>query len=376
MQDIHFDNVTVTFPGGTQGLIDVSLTVEQGEFLALVGPSGSGKTTLLRALAGFIEPSKGTITVGGRDMAGIPPEERHMGMVFQQHAVWPHMTVAENVTYPLRRESKARNWRKASSAGEHAARVAEALELVGLAGFEDRKPDNLSGGQRQRVSLARAIVAEPSVLLLDEALSALDEPLRDVLRRELVALTRTRGLTALHVTHDRQEALAMADRIAVLADGRLHQVATPDELYSAPASAWIAQFFSDATVLRARRNPDDPFEYVSEDPRMVFHRSNLVVPATAASISNTASRTPGGELDETVEIAVLPSAVRVVSPSDVRAARGTIESALFELDGHSVTINVEGTIFRAKVRGRRPRIGEEVGVRTERVLAYPEGAQR
>ncbi|MCQ4623716.1 ABC transporter ATP-binding protein [Corynebacterium sp. CCUG 70398] len=349
MEDIRFDTVSVTFPGGTQGLRDVTLDIEAGEFLALVGPSGSGKTTLLRALAGFVEPNSGSIYVGGKDMTGIPPEDRHMGMVFQQHAVWPHMTVAQNVEYPLVRAGVDKR--------ERASRVTDALELVGLDGLQERKPDALSGGQRQRVSLARAIVGDPRVLLLDEALSALDEPLRDVLRRELVALTPTHGLTTLHVTHDRGEALAMADRIAVLADAQLQQVATPDELYSAPATAWVAQFFSDATVLRARRNG---FEYVSQDPAMSFHTSNLV--------------TVGGrmeDLGEVIDIAVLPAAVRVVDSSDPYAARGTIESALFELDGHSVTLDVDGTTFRAKVRGRRPRIGETVGVRTERVLAYP-----
>ncbi|GAB3075719.1 ABC transporter ATP-binding protein [Corynebacterium aquatimens] len=345
MDNIRFDSVTVTFPGGTQGLKEVSLDVAEGEFVALVGPSGSGKTTLLRALAGFIEPSSGTITVGGRDMRGIPPEDRNMGMVFQQHAVWPHMSVFKNVAYPLERAGVDKH--------EREQRVIQALTLVGLEGLAERKPDNLSGGQRQRVSLARAIVGEPRVLLLDEALSALDEPLRDVLRRELVTLTRTRGLTTLHVTHDRQEALAMADRIAVLADGRLQQVASPDALYSSPASAWVAQFFSDATVLRARR---DGHEFVSDTPAMKFRRSDVVSAA---------------ELGEDVEIAVLPSAVRIVDPHQPGAARGTVVSALFELEGYSVTVDVNGTIFRAKVRGRRPAIGENVGVRTERVLGYP-----
>lgn len=363
MEDIRFDNVSVVFPGGTQGLKDVTLDVPAGEFLALVGPSGSGKTTLLRSLAGFIQPTSGHVYVGGRDMTGIPPEDRHMGMVFQQHAVWPHMTVAENVEYPLlRAQSKKRRARDADATAltkeERSRRVNESLCLVGLDGLHDRKPDALSGGQRQRVALARAIVGEPRVLLLDEALSALDEPLRDVLRRELVTLTKTRGLTALHVTHDRQEALAMADRIAVLDHGELQQVASPDELYSSPASAWVAQFFSDATVLTARRNG---FEYVSDNPAMSFHRSNLV------TTDGSATR----DLGEEIDIAVLPSAVRIVAESDPAAARGTVESALFELDGHSVTVDVNGTIFRAKVRGSRPRIGDVVGVRTERVLAYP-----
>lgn len=164
-----------------------------------------------------------------------------MGMVFQQHAVWPHMTVAENVAYPLRRTGV-----KGREITEHVERT---LSTVGLEGYGKRKPATLSGGQRQRVALARAIVAEPRVLLLDEALSALDEPLRDALRREIVSLTRNNELTTVHVTHDRKEAIAIADRIAVLRDGRLEQFDTPHAVVTRPATAWVASFIADATLL-------------------------------------------------------------------------------------------------------------------------------
>ena len=171
MSAIVVSGLKVVFPDGTVGLQDINLTIPSGEFVALVGPSGSGKTTLLRTVAGFIEPAAGSIELGGRDVSNTPPERRHMGMVFQQHAVWPHMSVADNVAYPLRRAGVKR--------AEEKQRVEQTLTTVGLDGYGDRRPATLSGGQRQRVALARAIVAEPEVLLLDEALSALDEPLRD-----------------------------------------------------------------------------------------------------------------------------------------------------------------------------------------------------
>lgn len=235
---IQLSGLGVTFPDGTTGLNAINLSVEPGEFVALVGPSGSGKTTLLRTIAGFIEPTEGTLLIDGDPMTGVPPEKRHLGMVFQHHAVWPHMNVYENVAYPLRRGGMF-----------SAERVGEALEMVGLEGFAKRKPASLSGGQRQRVALARAIVADPRVLLLDEALSALDEPLRDSLRRDLVTLVRSKGLTTIHVTHDRAEALALADRVVVLSGGKILQVAPPAELLSAPISAEVASFIADATVL-------------------------------------------------------------------------------------------------------------------------------
>ena len=167
-------------------------------------------------------------------MTAIPPEKRGIGMVFQQHAIWPHMSVKDNVGYPLRQAKVAK--------AEREERISETLALVGLPGFEDRTPDSLSGGQRQRVALARAIVAHPKVLLLDEALSALDEPLRDNLRRELVALTQKQRLTTMHVTHDRAEALAIADRVVVLDGGEIQQIATPQQLLENPASPVVAGF--------------------------------------------------------------------------------------------------------------------------------------
>lgn len=343
MSEIQLNDLTVAFPDGTVGLDSLDATVRSGEFLALVGPSGSGKTTLLRTLAGFLAPTSGSVWIGGEDVSGVPPERRHMGMVFQQHAVWPHMSVAANVAYPLKQSGVAK--------AERDARVEEVLALVGLAGYGKRKPDSLSGGQRQRVALARAIVARPSVLLLDEALSALDEPLRDGLRRELVALTRTHDLTTVHVTHDRKEALAIADRIAVLRDGVIEQIATPEQLLAQPASAWVASFISDATVLVGRV------------------REGRVVVDKLGSWPYDGDAQDGSK----VEVAVLPSMVHLDSTAEPGAISTTmtVASALFEHNGYSVSLRAGEHEFRAFAPGgTRPDIDEQLTVRIDTPLVF------
>ncbi|PXA78017.1 ABC transporter ATP-binding protein [Auritidibacter sp. NML120779] len=263
MSDISISQLNHSYNSATPesqlALQDISLNIADGEFIALVGPSGSGKTTLLRALAGFIRPLSGRITLGGRTLFAsdiwVPPHRRQLGMVFQDHAVWPHMSVSENVAYPLKRAGLR--------SAEISARVEKILEHVGLVEFAQRKPTQLSGGQRQRVALARAIVAEPSALLLDEALSALDEPLRARLRLELRRLTTEQGLTAVHVTHDRSEALAIADRVVVMDQGRIVQVGTASQMTASPASSFVAGFLNDATLFpgsisSGRFYPDHP----------------------------------------------------------------------------------------------------------------------
>jgi spermidine/putrescine transport system ATP-binding protein len=225
--------------GGTTAVDDVSLSVAEGEFFALLGPSGCGKTTLLRMLAGLETPDAGTIRIDGADMAGVPPDKRPVNMVFQNYAVFPHMSVADNIGYGLKVKGVA--------APERARRVESALE--GLGG---RSPAQLSGGQRQRVALARALVLEPRVLLLDEPLSALDARLREAMRGELAELQRRLGITFVIVTHDQDEALAMATRCAVMNAGRLEQVATPAELYEAPASRFVAGFIGAVNILEGR----------------------------------------------------------------------------------------------------------------------------
>lgn len=230
---IRFENVTKRF-GSFVAVDNVSLEIGAGEFFSLLGPSGCGKTTLLRMLAGLETPSAGRILIDGVDMAGVAPNRRPVNMVFQSYAVFPHMSVAENVAYGLRIDRVPRP--------EREARVAEALALVKLGELAARRPDQLSGGQRQRVALARALVKRPKVLLLDEPLSALDAKLREAMRGELAAIQREVGVTFVMVTHDQDEALAMASRCALMDRGALLQVASPGDLYERPASRFVAEF--------------------------------------------------------------------------------------------------------------------------------------
>lgn len=339
------DAVSVRYPGGALGLDDVSLDVGDGEFLALVGPSGSGKTTLLRVIAGFLTPDAGRVVIGGTTVAGagavVPPERRALGMVFQQHAVWPHRDVGRNVDYPLRRARVPR--------ADRVRRVDEALTMVGLAGFARRDPSTLSGGQRQRVALARALVSRPRVLLLDEALSALDEPLRDRLRLELHTLTRELGLTVVHVTHDRSEALALADRVAVLDGGRIAQIGTPDEIVTHPRSPFVARFVSDATLVEG---VVDATGFSADGHPLRLHRSEGLPPAGPACA------------------AVLPSGLDVRPAPDGAAV---VRSSLFTPTGGDVVLDWAGLSVRARTAGYRPAVGDRVDVTVCEARIYPSG---
>lgn len=223
---------------------DVTLSIGRGEFFALLGPSGCGKTTLLRMLAGLELPSEGSVRIDGQDMSFVPANRRPVNMVFQSYAVFPHMSVLDNVGYGLRIDGVPGD--------EIRRRAEEALDLVKLSGFGNRRPDQLSGGQRQRVALARALVKRPKVLLLDEPLSALDAKLREAMRLEMVNLQETVGITFVIVTHDQSEALSMATRIAVMDQGRVQQIAPPAELYEFPASRFVADFIGSVNLIEGR----------------------------------------------------------------------------------------------------------------------------
>jgi putative spermidine/putrescine transport system ATP-binding protein len=230
----------------------VTLDVADGEFLVLLGPSGCGKTTTLRMIAGFVEPSDGTVRIGGADVTDLPPWRRNTGMVFQSYALFPHMTVAENVAFGLEMRKLAK--------AEIASRAGEALRLVRLNDYADRLPRQLSGGQQQRVALARALAIRPDVLLLDEPLSNLDAKLREEVRVEIRELQRQLGLTTVMVTHDQEEALTVADRLVVMADGEIRQIGSQRDLYERPADRFVAGFVGRSTVLQGRVTAPGQFE--------------------------------------------------------------------------------------------------------------------
>lgn len=241
---VSLDRVSCVFGTGPQAVraVDgVDLEVGAGEFFTLLGPSGSGKTTVLRMIGGFSLPTAGRIFIGGQDVSQQPPYARPVNTVFQDYALFPHMSVRDNVAYPLMVRKLPR--------AEREARADELLALVQLPGVGDRRPAQLSGGQRQRVALARALVGQPQLLLLDEPLGALDLKLREQMQSELKALQRRLGITFIFITHDQHEALSMSDRIGVFNKGRLEQVATPQEVYNAPATRFVAQFVGAANVL-------------------------------------------------------------------------------------------------------------------------------
>ena len=226
--------------GDTVALDDFDLVVEDGSIVSLLGPSGCGKTSALRAIAGFEPPDAGTVAIGGRTVfsegVDVPPEKRRVGMVFQEYALFPHMNVADNVGYGVTEEDRA-------------ARVAEVLELVGLTGMDDRLPSELSGGEQQRVALARALAPRPDVVLLDEPFSNLDAPQRERMRREVRRILRDAGATAVFVTHDQSEALAIADQVAVMRGGHVVQVGSPLEVYQSPADPWVASFLGESITI-------------------------------------------------------------------------------------------------------------------------------
>ncbi len=243
---LRIDAVAKKF-GGFRAVDKLSLDIRAGEFFALLGPSGCGKTTLLRMLAGFETPDEGRILLDGKDIAQVLPHERPVNMMFQNYALFPHLSVRDNIAFGLKRAGMPR--------AKINTRVAEMVALVKLEGLEKRKPDQLSGGQKQRVALARSLARRPQVLLLDEPLAALDKKLRESTQLELTELQRRLGMTFIIVTHDQQEAMTVASRIGVMDAGRLEQVATPRELYEAPASRWIAEFVGEVNLFEGQVEP-------------------------------------------------------------------------------------------------------------------------
>ena len=270
---------------GAQCVLDrVSLGAAAGEFIALLGSSGCGKTTLLRAVCGFVALASGAISVGGRDITRLPPDRRNIAMVFQSYALWPHMTVAQNMAYGLK-------LRRASRA-EIAERIAVLLAMLRLEGLGERKVTALSGGQRQRVALGRALAINPQILLLDEPLSNLDARIREEVRHEIKTLQQDLGITTVHVTHDRQEAMVMADRIAILDAGRVAQIGTPEEIYNRPNSPFVASFMGAANVVPLRMSCSERQIVIAEGPfnrGMTIDASRLVTDGMGQMRGDTAA---------------------------------------------------------------------------------------
>ena len=314
MSEVTLEDVSVSFDG-VPALRDVSLSVTEGEFFTLVGPSGCGKTTTLRTVAGFETPDSGTVEIGGVDVAGVPPEDRNVGIVFQNYALFPHMSVRENVAYGLR-------YRDPPGDVDDHERVDNLLELVDRAGMGERDPEELSGGQQQRIALARALAPGPEVLLLDEPLSALDARLRERLRVVIRDLQQELGITTIYVTHDQAEALAISDRVAVMHDGRVEQIGRPEDIYREPASRFVAEFVGDNNLLEGA--------VVSTDPPQVRLAGGSDEQATTIAVDSLPSE------NERVTLSIRPEDVRLGDASAPITLPATVDTVEFLGDAYRV----------------------------------------
>jgi putrescine transport system ATP-binding protein len=326
---IRFEGVTKRF-GEVTAIADLSLDIYEREFFALLGPSGCGKSTLMRMLAGFESPSEGRVVLAGQDFAGVPPYRRPVNMMFQSYALFPHMSVFDNVAFGLRQDRMPKR--------EIADRVAEMLKLVHLTGLEGRKPDQLSGGQRQRVALARSLAKRPKVLLLDEPLAALDKKLREQTQFELMELQVKLGTTFMIVTHDQEEAMAVADRIAVMDHGRIVQIGTPSEIYEQPATRYVADFIGDVNLIEAK--------VTGRDKGALLLQSDMVpTPLRAATDAEVA-------VGAAVAIALRPEKVRITmrKPADAveNTVRGVVTGIAYLGDFSVYRVTLEnGRVFKA-----------------------------
>ena|SRR6516164_663378 len=304
---VKLRDVTKTF-GEVHALKDATLCVRRGELMTLLGPSGCGKSTLLNLIAGFLTPDRGELEIDGHRVTDIPPYKREIGMVFQNYALFPHMSAADNVGYGLRMRRLAKR--------EVVRRVADALALVRLSGIEDRRPHQLSGGQQQRVALARALVISPKVLLLDEPLSALDRSLRASMQVEIKEIQRQLGVTALFVTHDQSEALSLSDRIAVMFDGQIRQIGTPADIYRRPSDRFVASFVGDVNVLRARLGSID--------------QTTATISLGAQSIPVATGPLAGSKPGDPVDLFVRPEQLRLSATGEPMAAQGTVTTHIYQ----------------------------------------------
>ena len=327
--------------GDVPAVDGLDLDVKPGELVALLGPSGCGKTTTLRVVAGFLSPDSGEVWVGDRCLSSpatvIPPERRRMGMIFQSYALWPHMTVAQNVAYGLRFSKEGR---RGVPRTEREGKVTEMLRVVQLAGYEQRYPGELSGGQQQRVAVARALVVEPEILLLDEPLSNLDASLREEMRFEIRRLHETFGITTLYVTHDQSEAMVISDRVAVLDQGRVAQIGTAEELFERPRTRFVAEFIGKTNLIEGTAERSDTF--VRGPLRLRVFDANLTPGPVVLSIRPH-------------QIALGPASVASPSSAGENVLRATVLRASYlgdavdyqvQLDGGDLVLRVAGPITR------------------------------
>jgi putative spermidine/putrescine transport system ATP-binding protein len=321
------------YDGAVHALRGVDLSIAAGEFVTLLGPSGSGKSTILKLVAGFDRPTSGDVVIDGRSVVDVPAYRRGIGMVFQNYALFPHMSVWENVAFPLRVRNR--------SAAELREQVGRALDVTRLHELGHRHPRELSGGQQQRVALARAIVFNPGLLLMDEPLGALDRHLREQLKFEIQRIQRELGVTVLFVTHDQDEALVLSDRVVVMREGRIEQIAAPQELYARPGNRFVAGFLGEANILPC-----------------VARRGEVLLDGRIA---------PGkaGDVDGDCWLMVRPELVDIVEDGGPCAIEGTIRTIVFLGESHRYIADVDGTPFVIKVpggRGRQRSVGERIRV--------------
>jgi putative spermidine/putrescine transport system ATP-binding protein len=352
---LHFDHVTKRF-GNAAAISDLSLEVLRGELLTLLGPSGCGKTTLLNLVAGFFSPDSGSISIDGRLVNDVPTHKREIGLVFQSYALFPHMTVATNVAYGLRTRRLPKR--------EIARRVGDVLSLVKLDGLQDRKPRQLSGGQQQRVALARALVINPKVLLLDEPFSALDKNLRESMQIELREIQRNLGVTTIFVTHDQSEALSLSDRIVVMAEGRIRQVGTPQEVYANPRERFVASFVGDVNMMRGKL--------------VRIEQSHAIVEIGTAQITVPVDTVRGVTVSTPVDLFVRPEHLRLIEPDKPCASAGTVVAQVYQGTHIDVYIEcVDSTCSRLLARlstsdGTKWPVGVQVGISigADKVIAF------
>lgn len=320
--------------GGPLVVRDVSFELKQGELLTLLGPSGSGKSTTLMMVAGFERPTSGEILVGGQSVLDVPPQRRNLGVVFQSYALFPHMSVLENIAFPLRMRGMGRRARH--------ARAHDMLTRVGLDEFAERRPRHLSGGQQQRVALARALVFEPQALLLDEPLGALDKRLRDQLQLEIKRIHQRTGVSVIYVTHDQSEAMMMSDRIAIMHGGRVEQLGTPTELYDFPATAFVAKFLGETNLL--------PCDVIGTESGVAFCRLSNGVRVDVRDVASTL-RASGPSL-----VSVRPERVKILDTGETADCTldGVVATHIFLGAVHRLTVVTLGTEIVLTLPDRSP----------------------